>query len=402
MEYEKGDIMIPSYYEFLNSVKIISGFKALEHIPSELQNLGGKRPLLITNDFLIKIGLVKTVLDAFGQCDITIGAIYDSVPPDSSVKVVNEASKIYRENKCDSIIAVGGGSVIDTAKGLSILITEDTDDLIKFMGAEILTKKRAVPFIVIPTTAGTGSEVTLVAVIANPERNVKMEFVSYNLLPDVAVLDPRMTKSLPPKMTASTGMDALTHAIEAYTCIQKNPLSDAYAFAAIKIIGENIISAVEDGENEIVRLAMANASLMAGAAFSNSMVGMVHAIGHACGGVSHIPHGDAMNILLPYCMEYNIEAVGDLYGEILLPLCGVEVYASTPKDERGKKCIEAVRQLQIKLRNLSGLTLSLKEAGVKEKDLPNIANTALNDGALIMNPKEADFNDIMEILKEAY
>lgn len=394
--------MIPSYYEFLNSVKIISGYKALEHIPSELENLGSKRPLIITNDFLVKIGIVKTVIDAFSQCDITIGDIYDSVPPDSSIKVVNEAAKIYREKRCDSIIAVGGGSVIDTAKGLSILITENTDDLMNYMGAEILKKKRSVPFIAVPTTAGTGSEVTLVAVIANPERNVKMEFVSYNLLPDVAILDPRMTKSLPKRMTASTGMDALTHAIEAYTCIQKNPLSDAYAFAAIKIIRDNIIKAVEEGENESVRLAMANASLMAGAAFSNSMVGIVHAIGHACGGVCHVPHGDAMNILLPYCMEYNIDTIGDLYGEILLALSGEEVYSSTVKKERGIKCIEEVKGLQNRLKDLSGLPLRLSEVGVKKEDLPKIADTALNDGALIMNPKEADFNDIMNILNRAY
>jgi alcohol dehydrogenase len=342
------------------------------------------------------------VLDAFGESDIVIGAMYDAIPPDSSIKIVNDVSEVYRKNNCDSIIAVGGGSVIDTAKGLSVVITENTDDLIKYMGAEVLSKKRSMPFIVVPTTAGTGSEVTLVAVIANPDKKVKMEFVSYHLLPDVAVLDPRMTKSLPSRMTASTGMDALTHAIEAFTCIQKNPMSDAYAFAAISLIREYLPKAVGNGSDETARLAMANASLMAGAAFSNSMVGIVHAIGHACGGVCHVPHGDAMTILLPFCMEYNMDKIEEYYEEVLLPLAGPEIYASTPKKDRGRKAVEAVRELQRELKKISGLPIALSETGVKEEDLPKIARTALNDGAIIVNPKEADFDDIMLILKKAF
>lgn len=145
--------------------------------------------------------------------------------------MVNDAARVFREQNCDSIIAIGGGSVIDTAKGLSIVITQDTDDIMKYMGSEIITRKNPLPLIVVPTTAGTGSETTLVAVIANHKRKVKMEFLSYNLLPDVAVLDPRMTTTLPQRLTASTGIDALSHAVEGYTCLQKNPLSDAYAFA---------------------------------------------------------------------------------------------------------------------------------------------------------------------------
>ncbi|HEY8347702.1 MAG TPA: iron-containing alcohol dehydrogenase [Symbiobacteriaceae bacterium] len=169
--------------------------------------------------------------------------------------------------------------------------------------ARVADRKRHVPFAVIPITAGTGSETTLVAVIAHPEQKVKMEFVSHHFLPDVAVLDPRMTRSLPPRLTAATGMDALVHAIEACTCIQRNPLSDAYAWAAIKLIREYLPRAVANGRDIEARLAMANAALMAGAAFSNSMVGLVHAIGHACGSVARVAHGTAMAILLPHVME---------------------------------------------------------------------------------------------------
>lgn len=393
--------MIPSYYEFLNSVKIISGKNALENIPFELKNLGAKKPIILTNDFLVKIGLVNHVLKAFQETEITLGALYEDIPPDSSIDIVNEIAKIYREEKCDSIIAIGGGSVIDTAKGLNIVITEETDDLLNLMGAEILTKKQQ-PFIVVPTTAGTGSEATLVAVIANPDKNVKMEFVSYHLLPDVAVLDPRMTTSLPARMTASTGMDALTHAIEAYTSMQKNPLSDAYSFAAINLIREYLPRVIENGKDEEARLAMANASTMAGVSFSNSMVGVIHAIGHALGGVSHVPHGDAMAILLPYGMIYNMEKVANLYGELLLPLAGSEVYATTPKEERAGKSVEVVQNMLNYLAEKSGLPTRLKDVGVKKEDFNRIATTAINDGAVIVNQKEAEYKDVIRILEKAY
>ena len=203
---------------------------------------------------------------------------------------MNTIAGIYRKTGCDSIIAVGGGSAIDTAKGVNIVITENSEDLMKFMGAEML-KKTMKPFIVVPTTSGTGSECTLVAVISNPAKNVKMAFTSYKLLPNVAVLDPRMTLTCPPKITAATGMDALTHAMEGFYCNQKNPMSDAYAGAAIELVRDNLVEAVKNGKNENARLAMANAACMAGTAFSNSMVGMVHGLGHAAGAVCHIPHG---------------------------------------------------------------------------------------------------------------
>lgn len=394
--------MIPNYYEFINSVKIISGSKALESIAFELGRLGARRPMVLSNSMLVKLGLAKTALQSLEGADLEVGALYEDIPADSSIRVVNDIAKIYRDRKCDSIIAIGGGSVIDTAKGLTIVIGQDTDDIMKFMGSEILSKGIKVPFVVVPTTAGTGSEATLVAVIANPDKNVKMEFISYDLLPDVAVLDPRMTLSLPARITASTGMDALCHAIEAFTCMQKNPLSDAYAFAAINLIREYLFRAVENGADAEARLALANASLMAGVAFSNSMVGLVHAIGHACGGVCHVPHGDAMAILLPHCMEYNMDTIGDLYCELLLPLAGAEIYASTPKQERGQMAVNTIREMLRKLNTCCGLPTALGETGVKKTDFDKIAKTAINDGAIIVNPKEADYHDVLQLLEKAY
>lgn len=393
--------MIPSYYEFKNSVKILSGKNALENIPFELKNLEVSRPIILTDEILIKFGQVKIVADALEEGNIEVPLVYSKIPADSSVKVVNEIAKQYKERGCDSIIAIGGGSVIDTAKGVNILVSKGTNDIMEYMGLEVITGKMK-PFIVVPSTAGTGSEVTLVAVIADPDRNIKMEFISYNMLPDVAVLDPRMTLSLPAKLTASTGIDALVHALEAYSCIQKNPLSDAYALSAISLIRENLISVVENGKDENKRLAMANASLMAGIAFSNSMVGVVHAIGHALGGVCHVPHGDAMTILLPHGMEYNIDKAGEYYSELLLAVGGSEVYASTPRSERAKACIRIIVEMEEKLNKICGLPIRLRDVGVKKEDFPRVAKTAINDGAALANPVEVTYEEVLNILEKAY
>lgn len=393
--------MLPQYYEFQNSAKILSGKFALENIPLELKMLNAKRPLFLSDETLEKIGTVQVVLDALAKQDYKIGKLYTQIPPDSDLELIKKIVRIYQEEKCDSIIALGGGSVIDTAKGVRMVLSQKVKDITELMGAEILTYGSHIPFIAIPTTAGTGSEVTAVAVILEKLKQIKMEFISYYLLPDIAVIDPRMTKTLPKKIAASTGMDALCHAIEAYTCLQKNPMSDAYAVAAIQLIGENLLKVVEKDDNQ-AKVAMANASMMAGVSFSNSMVGLVHAIGHALGAVCHVPHGNAMNILLPYCMRYNMDKIGKEYGKLLFYLAGEEVYLQTKPERRGEKTVEIVEEMKRKLNKLTGLPITLQEAGVKREDLQKVAKKAINDGAMIVNPKEARLEDVLSILNEAY
>ncbi|SHK32388.1 alcohol dehydrogenase [Desulfatibacillum alkenivorans DSM 16219] len=393
--------MIPSYYEYYNPVKVVAGNKAVDNLPYELEQLGAKRPLVVTDQGVVGAGLMQIVADAFHGQEAVLAAVYEDTPPDSSVEVVNQVAKLYRKNKCDSIVGLGGGSAIDTAKAVNIVVTEDVDDLIKLMGAEVL-KKELQPFIAIPTTAGTGSEVTLVAVVADTKRGIKMPFTSYHLLPKVAILDPRMTLTMPPKITAATGMDAMTHAVEAYTCIQKNPLSDAHATAAIALIRDNLLTAVEKGSNKAARFAMANASLLAGAAFSNAMVGVVHALAHGLGGVCHVPHGVANTIFLPFGMEFNLDKTGDLYGELLLPLAGEDVYFNTPKKDRPARAVEAVRDLNRRLNKACGLPITLKQAGVPLDKLEEAATAVLNDGAVTYNPKAVSYEDALSIVKAAY
>lgn len=395
--------MIPNYYEFQNTTKIISGESAINNIAAELKFYNANRPLLISDEILKNIGTVTKIKDAINTDNkVKVIAEYTEVPQDSDLKIINKLAQIYKENNCDSIVAVGGGSVIDTAKGLRMLISQCEEDINKLMGNEILKYGIHIPFIVVPTTAGTGSEVTAVAVIEDKIKKLKMEFISYFLLPDVAILDPEMTVTLPKKATASTGIDALCHAIESYTCMQKNPISDVYAKTAIKLITENLVNAIKNGKDKKVRLTMANASLMAGIAFSNSMVGLVHAIAHSLGAVCHIPHGDAVAIILPYVMEYNLDKLKNEYAELLICIISEEEYINTSKEKRAERTIKEIKKMIAKLNTIAGLPTKLRNAKVVKDDFEKVAKVAINDGAIIVNPKAVEEQDIIKILEKAY
>ena len=391
-----------SYFEFQNAVKLLCGELALERIPNELQHLNAKRPLVLSDAVLAKIGTMAQVTSAMEAEGVAPAATFTDIPVDSSLAVVNQIAAFYREQGCDSIVAIGGGSVIDTAKGVRLVLSQDTDDIFSISGLENVTNGKHIPFVVVPTTAGTGSECTGVAVIKNDENGVKMEFLSPFVEPDVAVIDPRMTEGLPPKATASTGMDALCHAVEACTCLQANPLSTAYGTAAIKLIAENLETATVNGKNREARFNMALASTMAGIAFSNSMVGAVHAIGHALGGVCHVPHAVAMTILLPHVMRYNLSHSAGEYAALLPWLVGMDAAMATPAEQRADAAIDAIVSLGRKLNTACGLPLTLSEAGVSKDAFAKVAEFAVNDGALIVNPRAATEAQVIEILNAAF
>lgn len=394
--------MSKSYFEFFCPVKTVAGHKALEHIPFELQTLGATRPLIITDTGVKNAGLLDNVLPVFQDSGIEVAGVYHNVPPDSSTNVVSEIATLYRNCHADSIIAVGGGSVIDTSKGVNILVSEGGDSLHKYSGAGIL-KKPLKPLFVVPTTAGTGSEVTLVAVISDSETGAKLPFTSYFLLPNAAILDPRMTLTLPPAITAATAMDAMTHAIEAYTCLAKNPLSDAYAASAIRKISENVLHVMDNPGDADARVELALAATMAGIAFSNSMVGLVHALGHALGALCHVPHGICMSVFLPYVLEYNLENNAEVVGELLLPLAGAEVYAATPKHLRADRALQRIRALRDELYKRVKLPRRLSEIGKVTRDqLPQLASIAMDEGPIMFNPKEMDYDEALALLERAW
>ncbi len=400
---------IPDYYEFCSGVKIVAGHTALEEIPELLFFMGASRPMVITDKGVSGAGLLDIVIKAMSD-RVKIGIIADDVPPDSELKVVNYLAGIYRENICDALIAVGGGSVLDTAKGVNILVSENSDNLMEFTGAGAL-KRRLKPLIAVPTTAGTGSEVTLVAVIADHEKNRKMLFTSYFLLPDVAVVDSRMTLTLPLHITASTAMDALTHAMEAYTCLGKNPLSDAHAMEAVELISCNLMAVMDNPEDANARLCLAIAATLAGMAFSNSMVGMVHTLGHSVGAVCRVPHGTCMAVLLPYGLEYNLHKTEQFVAELLHPIAGADVYALTPHKDRAKKVIQRIKDINEKLHDATGGSHARCFKEIRDGNgnemvpfdaLEKIAEIALGDGSIFYNPEDMDYSDGLAVLKAAW
>ena len=402
-------MVLPDYYEFCCRVKIVAGHNALERMPDLLADRGAHKPLIITDKGVAGAGLIDVLSRAL-QNRISTDLIADNVPPDSDLRIVHQLAGLYRDHACDAIIAVGGGSVMDTAKGVNIVVSENATDLMAFSGAGAL-KRRLKPLFAVPTTAGTGSEVTLVAVIKDHDKHLKMLFTSYFLLPDVSVLDSRMTMTMPPFITAMTGMDAMSHAVEAYYCLQKNPLSDAHALAAVRLICQHLPRVTQNPVDKNGRLAMAVAACLAGISFSNSMVGLVHNLGHAAGSVCGVPHGICMAILLPYGLEYNLHKREETMAELLLPMAGEEVFTATPKEQRAQKVVSLIRQMNQDLNAITGgrHARCLREImdrdgkpSVPREALPRIAEAALLDGASIYNPEDTDYEDNLMVLEAAW
>jgi len=400
---------LPVYYEFCCRVKTVSGHDVLEKIPEILGDLGARLPLIITDKGVFEAGLIDMVTSVMNS-KVNIGSVETDVPPDSDLTVVNRLAGVYREKGCDAIIAVGGGSVLDTAKGVNIVVSENASDLMAFTGAGAL-KRPLKPLIAIPTTSGTGSEVTLVAVIADHEKERKMLFTSYFLLPDVAILDSRMTLGLPPAITSATAMDALSHAVEAYTCLAKNPMSDAFARAAMELMRDNLFKVMDHPDDKGGRLSLAVAANLAGVAFSNAMVGMVHTLGHSVGAVCRVSHGMCMAILLPYGLEYNLHKNAQFTSELLLPLGGEKIYAGTPKHRRAEKVISLIRDWNARLFHLTKgkharcfkeVTDPEGHAMVPRDKLKDIALKAMGDGSIFYNPEELDVDDAMMVLIHAW
>lgn len=398
----------PSYFEFGSQVTIMAGHQALEQLPDALLQLGTHRPMIITDKGVAGAGLVATVARLL-HAPLELGHVADDVPTDSEISVVNRIASQYRRNRCDGLIALGGGSVLDTAKGVNILVSERADDLARFAGKGML-KRPLSPLVAIPTT-GSGSEVTMAAVIKDKNNRTKRLFVSGFLLPRLAVLDPRLTLTLPPAMTAATAMDALCHAVEAYYCLAKNPISDSHSLIAIEMIRQNLPIVMAHPEDAEARLALAIAANLAGSAFSNSMVGMVHSVGHALGAVCGIPHGVCMAIMLPYGLEYNQHLRSEEISQLLLPLAGPAIFASTPRHRHAEAAIGSIRRLNDSLheatdgkhpRFLKEIKGRNGEQLVTTEKMTEIARKAIGDGSILYNPEEMDERDCLRILDHAY
>ncbi|HGY1051135.1 iron-containing alcohol dehydrogenase [Aeromonas salmonicida] len=390
------------YYDFFCPVKLMAGEQALEQLAGELAGLGARRPLLLTDKGVSGTGLATLLANVLAEGELPVADIWDEIPADSSTAVVERIAAHYRELECDSLVALGGGSVIDTAKAVNILASMGGDRLLDYAGAGCLTRPLQ-PLAVVPTTAGTGSEVTLVAVIKDEASGRKVPFTSPFLLPQLAVLDPRLTQGLPLNITAATAMDAMTHAIEAFIGNAKNPVSDALALMAIEKIANALPKVLQSPQDKQLRLQLAEGSTLAGMAFSNSMVGLVHALGHSLGARCHLPHGLCMNLFLPTVLDYNRPGIDPELARLLLPLVGAERFAATPATERAQAAIQALCALRDSLWQAVKLPRTLREAGVTDKGLlPEIRDLAINDGALLYNRKDADRAQLLDLLERAW
>ncbi|WP_323945079.1 iron-containing alcohol dehydrogenase [Aeromonas hydrophila] len=390
------------YYDFFCPVKLMAGEQALEQLAGELAGLGSRRPLLLTDKGVSGTGLATLLAGVLAEGELPVAAIWDEIPADSSTAVVERIAARYRELGCDSLVALGGGSVIDTAKAVNILASMGGTRLLDYAGAGCLTRPLQ-PLAVVPTTAGTGSEVTLVAVIKDEASGRKVPFTSPFLLPQLAVLDPRLTQGLPLNITAATAMDAMTHAIEAFIGNAKNPVSDALALMAVEKIANALPQVLSNPQDKRLRLQLAEGSTLAGMAFSNSMVGLVHALGHSLGARCHLPHGLCMNLFLPTVLDYNRPGIDPELARLLLPLVGAERFAAIPAAARAQAAIEALQALRDTLWQAVKLPRTLREAGVTDKALlPEIRDLAINDGALLYNRKDADRTQLLGLLELAW
>ena len=400
---------MPSYFEYGCNVPIVSGHQVLEKIPGILADLGARKPLIITDKGVAGAGLADILQSAIGN-RIAIGGVEEDVPADAPEAAVVAIAAAYRQHQCDALIALGGGSVLDAAKAVNILVSENADSLSAFLGS-VGVKRKLRPLVAVPTTAGTGSETTQVAVIKNEATHRKMTIVSPFLSVDAAVLDSRMTLTLPPAVTAATAMDAMTHAIEAFTCLAKNPLSDAGAFEAVKLISHYLPRVMQTPDDREGRLALAIAATTAGMSFGNALPGMIHAIGHAVGVVGGVPHGNCMAMLLPYGLEYNMHKNADLTARLLVALADADTYARTPRLQRADTVVKMVRDLNAMLHQYCGNRFPRYLKEVQDGDgkpvlassmLPQIARAALDDAEILLNPEDLDYADILMVLEHAW
>ncbi len=370
--------------EFSIPTKIIAGSDSIFRLPYELELRGVKKPIVLTDEGIVSAGIFALVKQAFDEYKFKLPLVFSDIPPETSVNSVKEAYRLFISENCDAIIALGGGSVIDTAKALRMMVAEGTDDLFVLSGADNL-RSGGVFFVAIPTTAGTGSEVSGVAVIFDRSSGSKIAFASEFLVPNMAVLEPELTVSLPKKLTAASGMDALSHAIEAYIGIQSNEMSKALSFRAVKLIFDNLIGAIENGKDKRVRFNMLVASTMAGMAFSNSMVGIVHSLAHAAGAVLHIPHGVAVSIFLLSGLKENLDRAKGDFSELLN---AVRCDFLGNESDRAEEFLNIVRDFLREVRRLSNLPSGLLELGYRPEHEKKIVELALTDGSSVFSRVE--------------
>jgi alcohol dehydrogenase class IV len=372
---------------------LITGIGSVAQVGDQAKKLGARKVLVITDKIVNQTGLVKKVTVPLEAEGIQL-AIIDEVIPEPPFENLEQIARGIRDQGYDAFIGIGGGSALDVTKALAVMMT-NTGDVRELIGIEKV-KNKGIPFILIPTTAGTGSEVTYNAIFTDIRDNVKKGIVSPFLLPDVAIVDAELTVTVPPHVTAATGMDALVHAVESYTAQRASELTDGIALHAIQLISRSIRTAVYNGKNIGAREDMAMGSLMAGISLGNAGVGAVHALAYPLGGKFKVPHGVANSLLLPYVMKYNAIANLEKFAQVAKAL-GENIEGLSLRD-----AAEVAVRAMAKLSRDVGIPSTLSEVGVTENDIPALAEEASKvDRLLNNNPRWLTVKEIDMIYREA-
>ncbi len=369
------------------------GDKARDVLPEEIRKRNFKKVFLVSDKSLVEAGVTGKVEEILRDSNIEY-ALYDEIKPNPTIQNVTDGVSACKNSGADVIVAVGGGSSIDTAKGISIVMTNPDRADVKSLNGASNTVNRGMPIIAMPTTAGTAAEVTINYVITDEERKIKMVCVDPNDIPIVAIVDSELMASMPKSLAAATGMDALTHAIEGYITQAHNEISDMFHLKAIKMIFENLEKAVNEKDKKAINI-MGMAQYIAGMGFSNVGLGICHSMAHQLGAVYDTPHGIANAMLLPTVLEYNGEVCYERYIDILQTL-GYPAEKYT-KEELIKTLVERVRDLG----EAVGITQTISDYGAKLEDLPMLADKAMEDPCKPGNPRETSKEDFIALYKKA-
>ncbi len=380
-----------TYGFFIPTVSLM-GVGCHTELGAKVKSLGGKKPLIVTDEGMTKIGTTGKIVKLLENDGIST-VVYDKTIPNPTDKNVHEGIEIYKSNACDMIITLGGGSSHDCGKGIGILASNG-GKIHDYEGVDKSTKNMP-PFIAVNTTAGTASEMTRFCIITDTSRKVKMAIVDWRTTPTLALNDPELMAGMPPFLTACTGMDALTHAVEAYVSTIATPITDACALKAIELVSEYLRPAVANGADMEARDKMAYAEYLAGMAFNNASLGYVHAMAHQLGGFYNLAHGMCNAILLPHVSQFNLISRLGRFADIAVAL-GEDVSGLSERDG-ADVAISAIQTLSKDV----GIPSGLRELKVEEKDFEVMAKNAMKDACGFTNPRVPTLKDVMAIYKAA-
>lgn len=377
---------------FIPSVNVM-GLGCLDEAMTAIRNYGFRKALIVTDTGLAKAGVASKVAELLAQQDID-SVIFDGAKPNPSIANVERGLGLLKESQCDFVVSLGGGSPHDCAKGIALCATNG-GQISDYEGVDRSSKPQ-LPLIAINTTAGTASEMTRFCIITDETRHVKMAIVDRNVTPLMSVNDPALMVAMPKGLTAATGMDALTHAIEAYVSTAANPITDACALKAVTLISNNLRQAVRDGNDLTARENMAYAQFLAGMAFNNASLGFVHAMAHQLGGFYDLPHGVCNAVLLPHVQSFNSSVCAARLTDVAHAM-GADTRELNP-EEGARVAIAAIRSLALDI----DIPAGLRELGVRLNDVPVLAANALKDACGLTNPRAGDQRQIEEIFRSAF